>query len=311
MIRTFERGDEGAQVSIYNEAAGELPKFKAATLDEVRRRCKAADFDPSTRFFAIDGGLPAGYATFHANGRISYPWCRKGQEKHAEPLFQKVLETMKARGIRTAFAAYRGDWPKVHDFFLNHEFKRSREMVNFIIDIVEMPTPAARPSNPFAPLQRKDIPDLLKLAPEVFRVTTVPELERHLFENPYFGSDSVYVLRSRTGDVPIAAGIVISKPGYADPSQVDSAMPCFRLGAFGTEGMQTKRINGLFSFITKADHHAGGLALDLMGHAAFRLRETELESLAAQVPSDVPHLLRFYQQHFRRQGSFPVFERVL
>jgi hypothetical protein len=34
-------------------------------------------------------------------------------------------------------------------------------------------------------------------------------------------------------------------------------------------------------------------------------------TLAAQVPSDVPHLLRFYQQYFRRQGGFPVFDREL
>jgi hypothetical protein len=33
--------------------------------------------------------------------------------------------------------------------------------------------------------------------------------------------------------------------------------------------------------------------------------------VAAQVPSDVPHLLMFYQSHFRRQGSFPVYEKSL
>ena len=52
-IRTFRPGDDAAQVSIYNEAAADLPKFKAATLDEVRRRSRAAEFDPSTRFVAV------------------------------------------------------------------------------------------------------------------------------------------------------------------------------------------------------------------------------------------------------------------
>ena len=33
-IRTFQPGDDVAQVGIYNEAAGDLPKFKPATLDE-------------------------------------------------------------------------------------------------------------------------------------------------------------------------------------------------------------------------------------------------------------------------------------
>src|SRR5438105_2386744 len=79
-IRNFEPGDEAAQVGIYNEAAGSLPRFKPATLDEVRRRSKATDFDPGTRFYAVDGGQVVGYAVFQANGRVSYPWCRSGQE---------------------------------------------------------------------------------------------------------------------------------------------------------------------------------------------------------------------------------------
>src|SRR5581483_11422853 len=150
-IRTYERGDEAEQAAIYNEAAAALPRFKPATVEEVRRRCRARDFDPATRFYAVEGNRPVGYANFHANGRVSYPWCRKGYESCAEPLSQAVLQAMKARGLRTAFAAYRGDWPTTHDFFLKHGFLKAREMVNFLIDIVEMPTPAARPSSPFSP----------------------------------------------------------------------------------------------------------------------------------------------------------------
>ena len=57
-IRIFQPGDEAAQVSIYNEASADLPKFKPATLDEVRRRHRGSDFDPTARFFAIEGDLP-------------------------------------------------------------------------------------------------------------------------------------------------------------------------------------------------------------------------------------------------------------
>jgi hypothetical protein len=88
-------------------------------------------------------------------------------------------------------------------------------------------------------------------------------------------------------------------------------MPCFRLGAFGTEGMQWKRINGLFSFLAAPGKDVNPLGLELLSHAIPRLYETELETLAAQVPSDAPHLLRFYEQLFRKQGSFPVFEQAL
>src|SRR5689334_22205891 len=91
-IRTFRPGDDVAQVSIYNEAAADLPKFKAATLDEVRRRTRAAEYDSSTRFVAVADGRPVGYAGFHTNGRVSYPWVRKGHEAAAQSLFDRVLQ---------------------------------------------------------------------------------------------------------------------------------------------------------------------------------------------------------------------------
>ena len=96
-IRTFRPGDDAAQVGIYNEAAADLPKFKPATLDEIRRRTRAAEFDPGTRFFAEENGPPLGYCSFHANGRVSFPWCRRGHEGHAEALFQAILAEMQAR----------------------------------------------------------------------------------------------------------------------------------------------------------------------------------------------------------------------
>src|SRR5438876_696660 len=99
-IRTFEVGDEATQVSIYNEATADLPRFKPATLDEVRRRSRGPDFDRTGRFFALAAdGRPVGYSAFSANGRVSFPWCRKGQEAFAEPLFARVLAEMKSRGL--------------------------------------------------------------------------------------------------------------------------------------------------------------------------------------------------------------------
>ena len=110
---------------------------------------------------------------------------------------------------------------------------------------------------------------------------------------------------------PVAVGVLVHDPAYANPKQLDAAMPCFRLGAFGTEGMTVKRANGLFSFVAAADRDVSPLALDLLTRASQMLEETDVETLAAQVPSDASHLLRVYKQYFRRQGSFPLYEREL
>jgi hypothetical protein len=308
-IRVYQAGDESAQVSIYNEAAAELPKFKTATLDEVRRRARAADYDPTARFLAVVDGRPVGYASFQANGRVSYPWCRKGHEAAAEPLFERVLQTMQARGMNYAFAAYRADWPAQLAFFQGHGFAQTREMVNYVLDLVEMPTPMARPSSSVGPATPDDVPAILDMGANVLRVSDAAALEQYLFHNPYFPADSVFVLRHRAGSPPLAAAILVANADYAHPRQVDAAMPCFRLGAFGTEGTTTKRINGLFSFLTADAHNAPPLGLDLLGYASYRLQDTDVETFAAQVPSDAGHLLRFYKQYFQRQASFPLLEK--
>src|SRR5215467_7285665 len=103
-IRTYRAGDEAAQVSIYNEAAADLPKFKPATLDEVRRRHRGKHFEPASHFLAVADGIPVGYINFQANARVSYPWCRKGHEEQAEGLFQTAVDAMKSRGLTPALA---------------------------------------------------------------------------------------------------------------------------------------------------------------------------------------------------------------
>ena len=310
-IRTFTAGDDAAQVSIYNEAAADLPKFKAATLDELRRRFRGPDFDPTTRFFAVEGGRPVGYSSFHRNGRVSFPWCRKGREQWAEPLFDAVLAAMRARGLSTAFAAYRADWPAQCEFFLAHGFPLAREIMNFVMELTDMPTPSARPAVAVGPLTAADVPAVYALAPKLFRVRDAAELERCLLENPYFPPESVSVLRSRADGAPIGMGVLVENSAYADPKQIDAAMPCFRLGAVGAENMQTKRVNGLFSFVAAEGRDFQVIGLDLLGHAARRLQETDTATFAAQVASDAPLLLRFYKQYFRRQGSFPIYQRSL
>lgn len=309
-IRTYQRGDETHQVGIYNAAAAALPRFKPATTQEVLRRVSARDFDPTMRFYAFDGDEAVAYVLFNPNGRISYPWCRPGQEALAAPLLQHALQAMRERGFRKAFTAYRADWPQVLAFFGQHGFRVSHDMVNFTLDVLDMPTVPGRRHTNISAVERSDVPALFELAPHVLRCKTPQELEKHLFENPYFAATDLFAMRSRTdAKKPLGLGILITSPTYADATAVDAGMPCFRLGAFGTEGMQTKRIKGLFSVLCRDDAQCGAIGVDLAAHATNLLQESDdIHCLAAQVPSNAPNLLRFYQTRFRRQGSFPVLE---
>jgi hypothetical protein len=311
-IRTYQPGDETVQVAIYNEAAADLPKFKPAIALEVLRRVSAVDFDPALRFYALENGQPRAYVVCNKNGRISFPWCKKGSEHLGAELFQHAVEAMKERGYKTLNAAYRADWTPVLSFFKLHGFTVVRDMVNFVIDLVDMPTsPARRGAGP-VPLQRGDVPALFALAPRLLRCHSAEELEAYLFRSPYFPPESVFVLRDQRTRAPRAAGVLVQNPTYADPKKVDAAMPCYRLGAFGAEGMDAKRIKGMFSVLCADDPEAAALGTELMGHAATLVEDgDDITALAAQVPSDATNLLRFYQLKFQRQGAFPVLERAL
>jgi hypothetical protein len=311
-IRPFQAGDEFGQLKIYNSAAADQTKFKPATIVDIQRRIQAKDFDPATRWYAEEQGKVVGYCTFQANGRIGYPWCLAGWESTAEPLFAHTLQTMQQRGIRKAFSAYRKDWPVINGFFEKHEFVLAREMVNFVMAFDNMPTPSARLSSMVTPAVVEDIPAIFDLDPTLFRVPDAEGLKQALWHNPSFSRDSLFVVRNRGNGAPTAAGLFITDASYADPRTVDAAMPCFRLGAFGTEGMTTKRIRGLFSFVTSHDRNIFSAGMDLLGYAASRLRdEDDIWCYAAQVGTDATALFSFYQRTFERQGSFPVYERDL
>ena len=88
-------------------------------------------------------------------------------------------------------------------------------------------------------------------------------------------------------------------------TKIDPAMPCFRLGALGTELQRHKRVNGLFPCIF-ATEPAGEI---LLGEAVRRLESAGLTYIAAQTPSNEPGLVAFYDRYLRRQGSFPILGR--
>ena len=118
------------------------------------------------------------------------------------------------------------------------------------------------------PVEPGDLPTILELGAGVIRAKTVAELEQCLLKNPYFPPDSTRVLRSRLDRRVLAAATLVTDPSYADPKVIDAMAPCFRLGAFGTEGMTHKRVKGLFSLIAKPDRSLSGFGLELMGEAA-------------------------------------------
>ena len=81
--------------------------FKPATSEEIRRRTRAPDFDPTTRFYASADEKIVGYCVTQSNGRIGYPWSIAGTTV-SDQLFEFALDAFRKRGIKSLWSAYRG-----------------------------------------------------------------------------------------------------------------------------------------------------------------------------------------------------------
>jgi hypothetical protein len=261
--------------------------------------------------YAEDGGQVVGYCTLEpAQGRVSYPWCKPGFETAGPPLFDATLAAAKERGLTTVFAAYRRDWEPVLKFLADRGFAKVRDVINYWNDPLDLPTIANRAGPPIRRLDRADLPALAAMGQGIIRVP--PEkMEQYYFANPYFPAEALFVLPGREGDGPAAVGIGLESAAYADVKKVDPLAPCFRLGAFGTENLNTKRVNGLFSFLVAKPEQAVSAGLALLAEASQEMTEGTVSAIAAQCPSDAPHLLNFYTRYFKEQGRFPVLEKTL
>ena len=195
-------------------------------------------------------------------------------------------------------------------FFTDNSFTITREMINYWADPVDLPTLANRSRLPINRLQREDIPALSAMGQGVIRLPA-DKLEPYCFANPYFPAEAFLVLRDPDGTTPLAVAIGLEMGNYADVKKIDPLAPCFRLGAFGTEGLNTKRVNGLFSYVVPDPAQAITAGLALLGEASQEMTEGTVTALAAQCPSDAPHLVSFYNRYFKEHGRFPVLERTL
>ncbi len=309
-IRTFKPGDEVVQAALFNVAAYSLPGFKPATADDVKKRVRGRGFDPASRFYAEEGGQVVGYCTLEPEqGRISYPWCKKGFEAVAGPLFDAALQAARERGLTKVFAAYRRDWQPVLQFLTDRGFGVARDIINYWADPVDLPTLVNRSKLPINRLQRADIPALAAMGKGLIRLPE-DKLESYYFANPYFPAEAFLVLRA-PDETPMAVGIGLESSTYADVKKIDPLAPCFRLGAFGTEGLNTKRVNGLFSFVVATPQQALTAGLALLSEASQEMTDGTVTALAAQCPSDVPHLVNFYTRYFKEHGRFPMLEKQL
>jgi len=299
IIRNCLPGDTDKEAAVYNVAAAHLPGFRPLTIDDVRR-------SNGSRFYAEDNGRVVGFAAFESSGRVHYPWCLPGHDPTAHQLFGQVMRTLAERKVPRAHAVFRDDWLQQVKFFEDHGFARVREMVNFTQSIADLPTMFQRPGLNVTLIRPGDLPAIESMVPGVPRLRG-PAFANYLMTSG-LATEAVFVLRRPDGS-PRGVGVLVDDVSLPGVESLDPKAAACWFGAFGTEGLPAKRVNGLFSFLAPSGKDLLRVGQDLLWYATMRLENTSFRCLAAQVPSDAPHLLDFYESYFRKKGSFPMLER--
>ena len=131
---------------------------------------------------------------------------------------------------------YRADWEPVLSFFTEHEFATTRTVINYVADLAGLPHEDVPLDQMIRPLEHGDLPALLALGAGMIDGTNRDELIKYFWENHHFDPSSLFAL-TPVSDAAKTLGVALlnCNPDHADPTRIDAAMPCFRLGTFGTE----------------------------------------------------------------------------
>ena len=81
-------------VDDYAPVISGLDNDMAEIEDAVFATDRARGFDPETRFYAVENNQVVGYCVLEVEqGRVGFPWCKRGAEGAAGALFDAALAT--------------------------------------------------------------------------------------------------------------------------------------------------------------------------------------------------------------------------
>src|SRR5262249_42473212 len=154
---------------------------------------------------------------------------------------------MKGRGFTAAWATYRTDWPPVLNYLRRHGFAEIRSMINYVAETSSFSVlDQLPPTRLVTKLKRDELPDLAKLMRARLGKLDVETLGRYFWENSFYAfADHLLALKEAGSGNVRGISLLVVDDRFADPTKIDPSMPCFRLGAFGTENQRHKRVNGL------------------------------------------------------------------
>ncbi|NHJ47325.1 MAG: hypothetical protein FK733_06000 [Asgard group archaeon] len=140
-IETYKEGIEDAQATLGFEITKDWIDFRQTPADGIKRYYSAPDFDPELRLYAYLKNKLIGFMT---STTISYnddtrkriqhdfPLVLKEHEEVSELLYNKALETWKAKGFEVVEARVGTNWKGTMELAKKYDYKKKEQLFTHI-----------------------------------------------------------------------------------------------------------------------------------------------------------------------------------
>lgn len=182
-IKIYEAGFEEAQAKIGTEETTEWTDFGQTPADRLKTYYSVPEFDPETRLYAFKGDEMVGFIVSRilpveedaedktVKAQHDFPIVKKGHEKASELLYNKCIETLKAKGAKVIEARVGKGWLGTLELAEKYGYKKNRILFMSIELPIEKVT-AKETDAKFVDFDHeKDKEQILKIFTETFNMT--------------------------------------------------------------------------------------------------------------------------------------------
>ena len=126
------------QTSIYNQGTAKMPEYPPAKVEDVVKRFKRKEFDPSRMFYAYNGATMIGYAGLSGKDKeknlrsVGYPWLIEDIPNGVRDLLYDAMENQcNSEGTKTLRTTLLQKYPDLLNFFKDKNFQTKTEFLVF------------------------------------------------------------------------------------------------------------------------------------------------------------------------------------
>ncbi|MBK5113890.1 MAG: hypothetical protein KGD59_06685 [Candidatus Heimdallarchaeota archaeon] len=136
-IKIYEKGIEDKQAALGFEVTKDWIDFRQTPGDGIKKYYSAPDFDPELRLYAFKGDKLVGFITSRIipeskteklRVQHDFPIVLTGFEVVSELLYEKAVDTWKAKGVKVVEARVGTNWLGTMEQAVKYDYKKKKQL---------------------------------------------------------------------------------------------------------------------------------------------------------------------------------------